>query len=247
MKDFILLTGATSTIGQKIADKLCSEYNLILHGRNESKLNKLKDLCSLTSEVLIWNYDLNNIDNIESDFSEFIVQNQIRVVSLIHCAGVLNMMPAKVTSLVSIKETLNVNFISVTQLFKSLISRKVNQTAFRNAIFISSTASNFGAKAFGIYSASKSALDAFMRCMAVELAPNVRLNSVLPGAIYSEMTDNIFRNEELISRMKLDYPLGFGEPIDVANLVEFLVSEKSRWITGQQFIIDGGRTINITG
>jgi NAD(P)-dependent dehydrogenase (short-subunit alcohol dehydrogenase family) len=61
------------------------------------------------------------------------------------------------------------------------------------------------------------------------------------------MTENIFSNEELISRMKLDYPLGLGQPLDVANLVEFLVSDKSKWITGQQFIIDGGRTINISG
>jgi NAD(P)-dependent dehydrogenase (short-subunit alcohol dehydrogenase family) len=247
MKDFILLTGATSAVGQKIAEKLCSEYNLILHGRNESKLKQIKNLCSLTSEVLLWKYDLNTVDKIESDFSEFISQHQIRVTCLIHCAGVLNIMPIKVTSIAEIKETLNVNFISVTQLIKSLISRKVNQSAFRNAVFISSIASNFGAKAFGIYSASKCALDAFMRCMAVELAPNVRLNSILPGAIYSEMTENIFSNEELISRMKLDYPLGLGQPLDVANLVEFLVSDKSKWITGQQFIIDGGRTINISG
>jgi NAD(P)-dependent dehydrogenase (short-subunit alcohol dehydrogenase family) len=247
MKEFILLTGATSAIGQKISEKLCSEYNLILHGRNESKLNQIKNLCSLTSDVLIWNYDLNDVDTIESEFSEFIMQHQIRVFCLIHCAGVLNMMPIKVASLAAIKETLNVNFVSVTQLVKSLISRKVNQAAFRNAVFISSIVSKYGAKAFGIYSASKSALDAFMRSIAVELAPNVRLNSVLPGAINSEMTENIFRNEELIARMKLDYPLGFGEPTDVANLVEFLVSEKSKWITGQQFIIDGGRTINVTG
>jgi NAD(P)-dependent dehydrogenase (short-subunit alcohol dehydrogenase family) len=247
MKDFILVTGATSAIGQKIAGKLCSEYNLILHGRNESKLNQLKNLCSLTTNVLIWNFDLNAVDTIESKLSEFIVQHKIRVTGLIHSAGVLNMMPVRVTSLETVTETLNVNFISVIQLVKSLISRKTNQSALRNAVFISSTASNFGAKAFGIYSASKSALDAFMRCMAVELAPDVRLNSILPGAIYSEMTDKIFRNEEIIDRMKSEYPLGFGQAADVANLVEFLISEKSSWITGQQFIIDGGRTINISG
>jgi NAD(P)-dependent dehydrogenase (short-subunit alcohol dehydrogenase family) len=247
VKEFILITGATSAIGQMIAEKLSSDFSLILHGRNEYKLDEVKRRCYHNSDVLIWPHDLNEINNISSHFSEFIVKHQISVTCLIHCAGVLNMMPLKVTSIDSIYETLNVNFISVTQLIKALINRKVNQTAFRNAIFISSTASNFGAKAFGVYSASKSALDAFMRCMAVELAPKVRLNSILPGPIYSEMTEKIFQDKELIDRMKLDYPLGFGEPLDVANLVEFLISDKSKWITGQQFIIDGGRTINITG
>ena len=86
-----------------------------------------------------------------------------------------------------------------------------------------------------------------MRCLAVELAPNVRVNSVLPGAIQTEMTGNIFENKEVLDRMAQMYPLGVGKPHDIFEMVEFLLSEKSRWITGQQFTVDGGRTINISG
>ena len=86
-----------------------------------------------------------------------------------------------------------------------------------------------------------------MRCLAVELAPKTRVNSILPGAVLIEMTQNIFENDEVRSRMEAIYPLGIGEPNDIFQVVDFLLSDKSKWITGQQIIIDGGRSINISG
>ena len=79
------------------------------------------------------------------------------------------------------------------------------------------------------------------------LAPNVRINSVLPGAVQTQMTQSIFENEEVAKRMLVTYPLGLGRPEDVYNAVSFLLSDKARWITGQQLVVDGGRIINITG
>ena len=97
------------------------------------------------------------------------------------------------------------------------------------------------------YGASKAALDGLMRSLAVELAPKVRVNSVLPGAVITEMTKSIFENEEVSQRMSAQYPLGIGLPNDIAEAVSFLVSDHARWITGQQLTVDGGRSINITG
>ena len=86
-----------------------------------------------------------------------------------------------------------------------------------------------------------------MRCLAVELAPNVRVNSVLPGAVRTRMTEGIFANAEVVERMKGQYPLGLGNPANIADAVAFLLSEKASWITGQQVTVDGGATIDITG
>ena len=61
------------------------------------------------------------------------------------------------------------------------------------------------------------------------------------------MTEAIFEDQETVERIKATYPLGFGESNDIFEMVDFLLSEKARWITGQQFVVDGGRTINITG
>jgi NAD(P)-dependent dehydrogenase (short-subunit alcohol dehydrogenase family) len=85
-----------------------------------------------------------------------------------------------------------------------------------------------------------------MRAAAVELAPDVRVNSVLPGAVRTAMTESMLADDALQTRMEADYPLGLGEPGDIAAAVEFLLSEKARWITGQQLVVDGGRTVNIT-
>ena len=127
-----------------------------------------------------------------------------------------------------------------------LMKKKINDRQLRSIVFISSIASKFGARGFSAYSASKGALDALMKSLAVELAPEVRVNSVLPGGVRTRMTDRIYEDPEMVARLERDYPLGIGTAADIVNAVEFLVSEKSRWITGQQIVVDGGRTANIT-
>jgi NAD(P)-dependent dehydrogenase (short-subunit alcohol dehydrogenase family) len=126
------------------------------------------------------------------------------------------------------------------------MNNKFNLGALKSVVYLSSNLSNMGAKGMSAYGASKGAIDTLMRCLAVELAPRVRLNSILPGAIPTEMTKAIFDNEEVRTRMIETYPLGIGEALDICYLAEFLLSNKSKWITGQQFTVDGGRSINIS-
>lgn len=246
-RNFILITGSSSGIGRCIASNLSFSYNVILHGRNEEKIMETKSLCSKDYEQLIFKYDLTNVNELEGEFSSFIGKNNIEISHFIHCAGYLRMVPLKMVSLESINQTFAINVFSAALIVKILIHRKVNASALKSIVFISSNISNFGSKAFSIYAASKGALDSLMRCLAVELAPKIRVNSVLPGRIDTEMTKTISENKELSDRIAATYPLGIGKPEDIFNIVDFLLSEKSRWITGQQFTIDGGRTINITG
>lgn len=246
-RHFVLITGSSLGIGRSLAINLSADYHVILNGRNIERLQETKSLCSSKNDQLIFNYDLVKVDEIEKSFSEFIIKNNIEVSHFVHCAGFMKMIPLKMINLDFINTTLATNFISATLFTKVLTQKKINGSALKNIVFISSNISNFGAKAFSIYAASKGALDSFMRCLAVELAPMIRVNSVLPGAIVSPMTQNIFENKEASDRMIAAYPLGLGKPDDIYQLVSFLLSEKSSWITGQQFTVDGGRTINITG
>ena len=140
----------------------------------------------------------------------------------------------------------NINVVSAALITKILAGRK-NQKALKSAVFISSNISNYGAKAFSIYSSAKSGLDGLMRSLAVELAPDVRINSVLPGGVKTRMTEHMYEDEDLIKRMESLYPLGLGKVDDICHVVQFLLSDDARWITGQQITVDGGRTINITG
>jgi len=95
-----------------------------------------------------------------------------------------------------------------------------------------------------MYSASKGAINAMQKVLAIELsAQRIRVNNISPGMIKTELIyDPIFTEEQLKDDEK-KYPLGFGEPIDVANAVIYLLSDASKWVTGSTLIIDGGFTI----
>jgi NAD(P)-dependent dehydrogenase (short-subunit alcohol dehydrogenase family) len=245
--DYILITGASSGIGRYIAINLSNNYNIILHGRDRERLLETKLLCNEHREHLIYSLDLSDLEKLEESFVQFLSDNRVHVGYFIHCAGYMKMIPLKMVSLEHISKTFATNLISATLIVKLLLLRKINGNTLKSVVFLSSNISNFGAKAFSIYASSKAALDSIMRCLAIELAPRVRVNSVLPGAIPTTMTENIFKDKEVLSRMEKDYPLGLGEPNDIFEMVDFLISEKSKWITGQQFVVDGGRTINISG
>jgi len=245
-KKFVLVTGASSGIGRKISIGLSTTHNLILNGRNLENLQKTKEKCSDTTEQILFPRDLSSVNGLEEELCIFIKEYNIEVSQFVHCAGFMKMVPFKMINIETLNITFTTNIFSAALIIKVLINRKLNNSALTSAVLISSNISNFGAKAFSIYGASKAGLDGLMRNLAIELAPKVRINSVLPGAVKTEMTESIFDDKETVQRMEATYPLGLGNTNDIFEMVEFLLSEKARWITGQQFTVDGGRTINIT-
>jgi NAD(P)-dependent dehydrogenase (short-subunit alcohol dehydrogenase family) len=241
-----LITGASSGIGREIAKGLSREHRLILNGRDEKRLQETREACSFPERILVWPQALDRVADLEASFTALLGRHQVHVDNYVHCAGTLKVLPLRSIDLGNALEVLHTNFTSAFVLMNALVKKKVNDHKLKAVVFVSSIASQYGAKGFSIYSASKGAHDALMKSLAVELAPTVRVNSVLPGAIRTEMTKDIFAKPEMEERFKRDYPLGVGETQDIVNAVEFLLSEKARWITGQQLVLDGGRTVNIT-
>jgi len=246
-KSYLLITGASSGIGREIAVQLSEQYSIIIHGRDKERLQQTLNDCNPKREHLIWEYDLKNIDSLEETFTGFLSENNCLVNGFVHSAGFLKMTPVKMITAEQFRSSFDINVIAGAILTKVLIKKKVNADELKSIVFISSINSKFGAKAFSAYSASKAAVDGLMRSLAVELAPVVRVNSVLPGAIRTSMTEQLYKDKALIDRMDETYPLGPGNAKDICGAVKFLLSEDARWITGQQLMADGGRTINITG
>ncbi|MGO1059697.1 SDR family NAD(P)-dependent oxidoreductase [Planococcus sp. FY231025] len=131
------------------------------------------------------------------------------------------------------------NFLGI----KSVVP-EMRKSGKGSIVNISSMAGIVGGAAGVHYTASKGATRLLTKGAAVELGPdNIRVNSVHPGFINTPMTSVVLDNPEMKATALKDIPLGIvGEPEDVAYLVLFLASDEARFITGSEYIIDGGQT-----
>ncbi len=236
----ILATGATSGIGKQIATScIDSGANVIFCGRSEEKLTQLHELYGDKHRYI--KVDL-ALDEEIIALSEIVVQLD----GVVHCAGIMKTLPAKFVNREGLYEIMSTNFFAPALLTASLLKkRKINKGA--SIVFISSIGGNFiASKGNSMYSASKGAVNAYAKVLALELSgQSIRVNTINPGMIktgmWSPETSSISQEQILEDEKK--YPLGYGEPTDVAEATVFLLSNKSKWITGSNIVLDGGFTI----
>ncbi len=241
METYTIITGATSGIGFDVAKQVAKERNVILLGRNREKLDQVLSEIGNMHQAMGFCCDLNaDRAAIASKLSEFICSNNLQIEALVYCAGLSKVMPFRMTDTKTVDTIFNVNVLSAIEIIKTLL-KKENKAALKNIVMISSLASLRGEKGNAIYAASKGALNALTITLAKELAPKVRVNSISPGTVQTPMTQAFINTDEGQAHLKT-YPLGIGHCNDITNLVCFLLSDSSRWITGQNIVIDGGRS-----
>ena len=128
----------------------------------------------------------------------------------------------------------------MSKLFKA---RKLNKSA--SIVFMSSIASFFSYKGGGLYASSKAAINTYSKTIALEFSQQkIRSNVICAAMVKTALFNDA---EKVVSKEMMDkhgehYPLGFGEPEDVANAIIFLLSDASKWITGTEIVMDGGLT-----
>lgn len=240
MNGYTLITGASSGIGLAAVKVLASSTKLILHGRDTHKLEDLRE--EVGKEHLVFCHDLTDLDNLSDSLIGFLKDNNILIDKVIHCAGIDQTLPVKSLRASSVSKIMTVNFYSIIEILNVLLKKSVNQSALKNILFISSISSIRGFKAKAAYSASKSALDSYMRVLSKELAPNVVVNSILPGAVPTPMSEDVFKSEKMISHFEEVYPLGIGSVDQIVDVIKFYHDLPNGWVTGQQVIVDGGFT-----
>lgn len=237
----VLITGGTSGIGLAAAKKFLSEnYNCVLVGRNENKFLKIKN--ELTGNFEFFSADVGKISDCEK-ILKFAVEKFGGVDILVNSAGIYT--EGAITSVdekifdeifrTNVKGTFFMCRAAVEELIK-------NHGAIVN---ISSDAGFHGNYFCALYAASKGAVIAFTKSLALDLANySVRVNCVAPGDIWTPMTETQLKNSgEKISDMEKFYPLGrIGKAEEVAEAIFFLASEKSSFITGEILKVDGGLT-----
>ena len=240
MEKYSLITGASSGMGALCAKQLSSSSKLIMASENLEMLEAVRNECENPEQHILWHCNFaSDREHIASSLTSLFKQHDAVVDKYVHFAGLTKLLPLKAFPISDIDLIFNVNFFSVLEIMKALL-KKSNAKALNNVVLISAMVSERGNVGNSIYAASKGAINSLVYSLARELAPDIRINALMPGAIETPMTaklDEAYREE-----MRRDTPLGWGSPQDVVDYVEFLLSEKSKWITGQTLFVDGGRS-----
>ena len=126
-------------------------------------------------------------------------------------------------------------------MLKGIVDKRNNIGRGTSVVLISSIAASINSKGETLYNSSKAAIISLVSTVAKEYLGNeIRVNCVSPSMIETPMTISSLELPDYQDNTQSQYPFGFGEPNDVANVIAFLLSDKAKFISGQNYIIDSG-------
>lgn len=234
-----IITGASSGIGKTVAEYLTTQElaNVILVARHK---NIIDDLAKrLPGNNIFIEYDLLDLFNICKVF-DICKSNNIRIDGFIHCAGISNLEKVEDNDIQTMINTFTVNTFSFVEFCKHLIKYD-NKGKDLSVVAISSNASEKIGYRQSAYSASKSALNTYIKVIAKENINIMRVNGIIPSAVETEMLDRLREKSlNLDNKIISQQPLGIINPVNVASLIAYLLSNESKYITGSLFQINGG-------
>jgi NAD(P)-dependent dehydrogenase (short-subunit alcohol dehydrogenase family) len=238
----ILVTGASSGIGRSTAIMLAGlGAQVIITGRNKENLETTfarlnthaghKQICA----------DLTSLDDIKN-----MVLQMDAIDGFVHCCGQVMPVPVKFIKQSQLQDIFGVNYFSAVHTVAELLKqKKLNNGG--SVVFISSVSTLHAYFGGAPYISSKAALEGYAKALALELVQKrIRVNVLQPALIKTviyESTVGAAINDDEIQKMIFQYPLGIGEPDDVAHAVSFFISDQSKWITGSFLKMDGGLTL----
>ncbi len=238
----ILVTGATRGLGKKIAEALASQgAHIILNYRGEPQkaMEAKEELLKLgASEVTPLLFDVTNTAQMKEAVENFVTEHG-SITGLVNNAGISKDQIVLRLKEEDLDQTLSTNLKSAIMLTQ-ILSRSFLKAEQVSVVNVSSVVGLMGNASQIAYSASKAGMIGFTKSYAKELASrNIRCNAICPGFISTEMTGSL---EEKAKEAYLNsIPLKrFGEGDEVANVVCFLLSQASSYITGETIKIDGG-------
>jgi len=237
----IFITGASSGLGKACALRLAAHGALLtLIGRNAEALQSVAGegpaktyICDLADE--------GSIKALVSDLKK----DGVAFDGCVLAAGLHEIRPLVVENFANLLKMWAVNVQGSLGLLAAVLRAKLLARGSAVVLF-SSIAARAGGPGLVSYAASKGAIEAATRSLALELAQQrIRVNAVAPGVVRTPMTETFLGrlSPEQVARIEAEHPLGIGQPEDVAGPVEFLLSDDARWITGSVLVVDGGFSV----
>ena len=212
----ILLVGASSKVSIDLFDNYKEDYNFIRLSRkvHDSDFKNFNILDTLTFP---------KIDSLDG---------------IIYFPGNINLKPFRRIKIDDFNEDYNINVVGVLNILK-FYEKKLNKNS--SIVMFSSIAAKVGMPFHSSIAMCKAAILSLSRTLAAEWSPNIRLNTISPSLFSSAMSQNFLKDENMIERMSIKHPLNrVGSVSDISSMVNFLISDDSNWITGQDFSVDGG-------
>jgi len=226
-----IIAGATGTTGKAIAKELSQTETVHLIGRDELQLKQL-------SEELNATYSLIDLDNPvdTKEFQKTVEHEEIK--GLINCIGSIHLKPLHGSTIQDFRDVININLFSSYYLLSSFARKMTNGSA----IFFSSVAATKGLSNHELISAAKSGIEGMARSAAASYAKdNLRVNVIAPSIMDSNMSQKILSSEAAVELSKSMHPISkIGDTSDIIPVVKWLLSDDSKWITGQTIHVDGG-------
>ena len=240
----IIVVGGSSGIGKSFsvqASKIGAE--IILVARSKEKLLEVKKNLSFENgqNHKIYSKDLSDFSKCQKIF-ERIREEEKLIDAVVWCAGEEIIKQTRSINEDDIKKVFgasNIGFFGALKIFCS----KRFWSKSGSLIMLSSVSSYKGNPGMVLYSASKSSVLGMVKPLALELSQfNVRVNALVLGAVNTSMNERVTSkmNSEMIEEFKNSHLFGFGEPLDISNVIIFLLSDAAKWITGSEILVDGG-------
>ena len=244
--EVIYITGASAGIGYATAE-LCLSYGaiVVITGRNVDNLDKAnQELLKISSKVISHNVDVSNeseiVDSLQEIYTSFgKVDGLINNAPSIHTGKIIDL------DLDAWRTNFKANLDAVFLATKTVLPWM--QNAKKGAIVnVASVVGLKGVAYMSAYGAAKAGLINFTRATAVEAAPHVRVNCIIPGAVLTPATKRAIPDDELMEATINTIPLKrIAKPIELAKPITFLLSSDASFITGASLVVDGGKTADL--
>ena len=240
----VLVTGASSGIGQAIALAVASMgAEVLAMGRDaarlEATLAALREISPAPHAIC--QADLTRPEGVAAAAAAVTAPFD----GVVHAAGISRLSPFRQMTVGHLREVQSINVEGPLLLMQGILRRNM-VAAGGSILFISSIAAHIGVPGVGAYSASKAALIAATRCLAMEVAKRkIRANCLSPSLVVTPLFALAMQTagEDSMARQEANHPLGFGRPEDVAHAAVYFLSDASRWVTGTTLVMDGGLTV----